>query len=117
MKTEWIEHKGKKILCAYFNGVKNQDEMCNILNEYYDIVNKQPGKVLSIVDFTDSSVGPDFLKEAKILGKKHADKQEKSAMLGITGLKGMLLKGYNLFTELENPAFSTKEEALEYLTS
>ena len=116
-KVEWITHKGKKILFSDYSNVKSQEEMHTIMNESLKIVNETPGKVSSLVDMTNASVGPDFMKAAKEEGKKFLHKRDKSALLGITGLKAMLLKGYNLFSGDSAKPFGTKEEALDYLCS
>ncbi len=117
MRVEWITHKGKKILFIDYSNVKSQAEMISILNESLEIVRATPGKILSLTDGTDAAAGPEFMKQAKEGGKAVAHKAEKSAILGITGLKSILLKGYNLFSGDRMKPFPTKEEALEYLCS
>lgn len=51
--------------------------------------------------------------------KEYASKLEKSPVIGVTELKEILLKGYNLFKKEEDAtiSFATKEEALDYLVS
>lgn len=115
MRVKWIEHKGKKILFTDYSGVKAQDEMLEIMYESMKEVHKSPGTFLNLVDMTGAATGPDYMKEAKQQGKILMKKTEKSAMIGVTGLKGMLLKGYNLFSGDNIQPFVTKEEALDYL--
>lgn len=117
MKVQWVSHKGKKILFTDYEGTKTQEEMIVILNESIQIAKKTPGTILGLVNIRDSAVGPDYMKEAKEQGKALAHKREKSAIIGVTGLKGMLLKGFNLFTGSTLKSFNTKEEALDYLVS
>lgn len=117
MRVEWISHKGKKILFINYSEIKSQGEMLEVLNESLKIIREASGTILALSDMTNASVGPDFMKEAKEKGKELAGKAEKTAILGITGLKSMLLKGYNLFTGETMKPFSTREEALDYLAS
>ena len=117
MKVEWITYKGKKILFTNYNNVKSQAEMLSILNETFELVRSTPGQILALTDATNAATGPDFMKAAKEQGKPLTHKIDKSAAIGITGLKGMLLKGYNLFTGDKMKPFATKEEALDYLVS
>ena len=51
--------------------------------------------------------------EAGLLIKNMVDKQ---AMLGIIGIKKVLLNTYNKITKSSLKAFNTKEEACEWLT-
>ena len=90
-----------------------------ILHDFYAIIEKSPVKVLTLSDVTNAAVGPDFMDEVKKLSIIHADKRNKSVILGVTGLKSLLLKGYNRFTKSEAPTvpFESKEEALDYLVS
>lgn len=117
MKVQWITHNGKQILFTDYNGVKSQDEMIEILYESNEAIKNAPGKVLSLIDSTNATVGPDFLQAAKEQGKELMYKIDKTAMVGVTGLKAMLLKGYNMFTGMDMIPFATKEDALEYLVS
>ena len=117
MKVQWITHKGKKILFSDYSNVKNQDELFEIMKESLRMQDETTDKILGLVDMTNASVGPEFMKEAKEQGKSQLHKRDKSAVLGITGLKAMLLKGYNLFSGDSAKPFATKEEALDYLCS
>lgn len=117
MKVQWIEHKGNKVLFANFKDVKKEDEMIVILNLYTKMTLEVEETVLSLIDVTGSATGPDFMKEAKLQAKESGHKICKSSIIGITGLKGMLLKAYNMFSGQEMKPFETKEEALDYLTS
>lgn len=117
MRVEWIHHNGKKVLFADYSNVKTQEELLEIQKESIRVAREISGTFLSMGDVTNSALGPDFMKEAKLQGKEFKHKMDKSAIIGITGLKGMLLKGFNLFSGDSVKPFATKEEALDYLTS
>ena len=71
-----------------------------------------PGRFLSFCD----SGSTEFMQRAKQLGKEIFDSRtSKSAVLGVTGIKKILLNGYNMIVKNKLEPFDTKEEALEYL--
>lgn len=119
MKVEWIEQKGEKILFVDCKDVKSQDDMISIVEEYHGEVRKQSKRVKTLFDVTNATIGPGFVNRAKELGKEDAERLEKTATVGITKMKGFILRGYNLFTSNKSPItpFETKEEAIEYLVS
>lgn len=117
MKVEWIEHEGVKILFANYKDVKSQDEMFSILEEIRVVLEGTTEKVLWLIDATNAAIGPDYMKASKEQGKKYADKVEKSAMIGVAGLKSMLLKGYNSTSGNSVKPCDSREEALAYLLS
>ncbi len=49
--------------------------------------------------------------------KQYVSYVEKSAIIGITGIKRLFFEMYLLFTKSKMKAFDTKEEALAYLVS
>lgn len=115
MNNEWIEYKGKKILYTVYSN-QSKENMIEILKEQAEIVKSQPDKVLILDDFRDSYGSDEFLNLAKELGNTILNQKAlKNAALGITGVKKILLKTYNLFTSNKVEPFDSKEEALEYL--
>jgi len=72
-------------------------------------------KVLVLADVRDSFASPDFMARLKETGKQVKPVMEKQAIVGITGLKAILLDAYNRFTESASKPFSTQEEAKEWL--
>jgi hypothetical protein len=56
------------------------------------------------------------MKVANELGKKTEPLNERSAIVGVTGMKSVLLNTYNFFTGGKLKAYKTEAEAMEYLT-
>ncbi|MEQ9377113.1 MAG: hypothetical protein RIG68_18120 [Imperialibacter sp.] len=114
MYNTWIQHNGQKILYTKYSGL-TEEQMIKALKEQFEIVKASPGKVRNFGDFTNSTVSSDFMSIAKSNGKELSYKIEKTALIGITGIKKILLNGYNAFTK--NPAhpFDTEKEALAFL--
>ncbi|MGH1336383.1 MAG: hypothetical protein ACRBFS_09670 [Aureispira sp.] len=99
--------------------MKDQEELLRLVKEAYDMFTQNPHKILALTNVSNTVVGPEFMSEIKRLGVLHQDKFEKTAVIGITGLKKVLLKGYNMFMPSTHTAvpFETKEEALDYLVA
>jgi hypothetical protein len=114
MSVEWIKYKNKKILVTTYKGL-NPEQMIDEINKQADIIRQTEGKVLLLDDFTGSYVNDEFMDAVKKLGKSLGPKTEKSAVLGVTGIKKILLKAYNVFIKDPVVPFETKEEALEFL--
>ncbi len=119
MEIKWIEYKGKKILYCDYRGAKNDREMIDHINRFADILRKQTGKTLTISNFENTVISTAFMSEAKRLGTEVGIlKMGKSAQLGITGLKRIMLDGYNAVTgQKDNKMFPGEVEAKDWLVS
>ena len=114
----YIPYKGKQILYVDYSHCNDKWEMIALVEASAPHYSKAPGKILTLSDFNNVTGSPEYMNRVKALGKELFDaKTEKGAVLGITGLKKVLLQGYNLISKQKIVAFDTKEEALEYLTS
>jgi len=115
MSISWITHKGKKILYLNYKN-KTKEEMIQMLEDAAKIYRESKEKILSIDDFEGTFVSDEFMKKAKELAKEvFSLKRKKGAVLGITGVKKILLISFNSFSADKLYPFNTKEEALEFL--
>jgi hypothetical protein len=58
------------------------------------------------------------MERLQVLGKEVIErKTKKGALIGVMGIKKLLLKGYNIFTGGSLKAFNNEESALEYLVT
>lgn len=115
MAISWIEYKGTKILYTDYRGL-NVEQMVKQLDETASMMSKLAAKVNTLANFEGVGVPPEFMKRAKELGKSHFEpKTAKSAILGIDGLKALLLKAYNTFTGATMQPFPSEAAAKEYL--
>lgn len=115
MPIAWIDHRGTKILYSDYRGL-SLDKMLLQLDETAAIMSKLPNKVATLSNFEGIGVPPEFMKRAKELGKTTFEpKTAKSAIVGIDGLKGLLLKAYNTFTGASMKPFPSESDAKDYL--
>ena len=115
MSLTYLTHKGKRVLFIDYTQCKNTNEMLKVLDLVRQEYEKSIGPFLALNDFTGTYGSSDFLNAAQ----KHKDlfdaKTSKTAVLGIVGIKKILLNGYNAFVKKKQMPFDTKEEALDYL--
>ncbi len=118
MPIEIIYHEGFDIIFIDYSYIKDQNEMLALLAEARSIIESAPPGMVLLTNMTRAIVGDNFMTEAKKLGRNLLkSKSKKHAILGIEGLKTMLLRAYNLFTEDKIMPFGSREKALAYLIS
>ncbi|MBN1413251.1 MAG: hypothetical protein JW969_20590 [Spirochaetales bacterium] len=116
MDPEWIEFKGKKILHIDYRGVKDKDVSLSILRKAIDMEKRSEGNLLILQNYEGTFANKEFMDEVKKLGKEVADKVKRNALVGITGIKKVLLQAYITFSGEKNiKTFGTEEEAKEWL--
>jgi hypothetical protein len=119
-RIKFMAYKGHKILVIDHSGLDENEIIENIkkgsrfLMDYKSAENQ----ILLITDFRNTygtNKVMDALKTPEAMeGMK---KVKKTAVIGITGVKKILLNAYNRFTSKNVYAFNTMEEAQEYLVS
>jgi hypothetical protein len=114
MPINWITYKGKEILFIDYKGL-GLDESLETLDQAGKAIAGSKDKILILVDTRDAYTSAEFMSRLKESGKEMGSKMEKQAIVGITGLKAILLDAYNRFTGSALRPFSTLEEAKEWL--
>lgn len=118
MEVSWIEHNNKKILFSNYEGCITADEMIGVLYTERNILLSQDKKVLVMSNYRDSFGSPRYMDEVIKVGKLVLkQKIEKTAVLGICGVKKILFKAYLHYSGQKNvKVFCTRDEALAWLT-
>ena len=119
MEVKFIEHKGNKILYVDYRGAKNDSDLFKVLEKDVEIEKTLTEKSLLLANFENTFLSYRYMEEVKKSGKEIRRKiMKKTALVGITGLKVIMLKSYIQFTGQKNmKTFRTEEEALEWLIS
>ena len=116
MPVTTINYFGKRIVLMDYTPCKSKGEMISTLKESEFYLNAIPGKSLTLSDFTGVHGNPEFMSAAKKASRNTFDhKVEKAAAVGVTGLKKILLNGYNLIAKNKIMPFDSREEAIDYL--
>ena len=117
-RVKWITHKGKRIIFLDYTHLNpdHKKEFFKVLDEARNFILSAGNNLLILVDvnnsFTDSEIMQKIKEDAKI--EKPQIKRE--AVVGITGIKAILLKAINMFSGQDIKPFSTIEEAKDWLT-
>ena len=117
MTTKWIEHQGKRILYIDYRGHKTDTEMFQTMDEEVKIEAASPVKVLGLANFVGVNVTANYMARVNKTGVEvRNQKVQKMALLGVTGLKLILLQSYFRFTGATNmKTFDTEAAALAWL--
>jgi len=119
MSIETIEFKGKKIL--YLDHEKKGDkDLVDDLKAGDQAIKKayQDGEVLLLANFSSSYMSEAAMNYIKSEESKRINLLvKKTAVIGIQGVKKILLKVYNAFMQKEVKVFEDFESAKEYLVS
>lgn len=121
MPVEWIEHRGKKILIIDLRDL-GTPAMLDDLHRADQLFLEIPigTRVLHLIDFRGATVHPAVMNHLKQSGKAIVEpRTEKAAIIGIDGIRHILLAAYNRFTGAgkRQKLFDNQEEALEWLVS
>lgn len=118
MPVSYIQYKGKTILYVDYRNMTGEQtkEAIAILEEEARVLSSWTQKGLVLTDFRSAKASQEYMAHAKKLGKEvFAEKIQKSAALGITGVKSILLQAYNAFSRDKIVSFDSEEEAKEWL--
>lgn len=118
MEIRWIEYKSKKILHLDYRGAKNEHEMIELLEKGNEYIKNSGRKILVLVDYAHTYATQTYMDKLKENGKQNAPFIEKTAVLGVEGIKKILMNTYVLFTGEKNiKLFENEDKAKEWLVS
>lgn len=117
MRSNWIEHKGKKILYQDFSrNFYNSAAVKTELAEVQEIVTSQPlNSVRVLSDFRDTNVGSDLLSAMNTASAATKAHVQKTAVLGVTGMKRKLADLLTALTGQDLKYFDDIESAKNWL--
>jgi len=116
-RVKWIEANGKRVLVADYSGLKALDEQLAVLDGQIKQEKGATGGLLGISNFTNTTASTELLERLKQTSSDGIV-SEKTAVLGIDGVKAILLQGYIRVTGRKNiKACKTEEEAIAFVTS
>ncbi len=115
-QINYIKENGKDIIHSDLRDTKDAD-MVQIINDETARILERNERFRIIVDVTDSFTTPKFMKAAYQFAGSSKHLMIKGAVLGISGVKKVLLRGYNRIAapHILEP-FDTMEEAIAYVT-
>ncbi len=114
-RTKWVTYKDKQIFYQDYTDLSG-DEVARLIPAFTSIeLETIKEKSLCLINFTGSFANKAALSALGESGKLTKHLYEKTAVLGITGIKKILMNAINRVTNLGAKSFETEEEAKEWL--
>lgn len=120
MPIKDITHMGKKIISIDFEGCRSKQDMLDMAYQTMDYLLAQSENHLRIFfDYSHGFATREYMKVAQEGREKLLKtKTTTSAAIGISGIKKVLLQGYNAVSTSKGiKPFDSRGEALDYLVS
>lgn len=117
MRSNWIEHKGKKLFYQDFSkNFYNAAAVKVELDQVQQIVKAQPyNSVLVLSDFRDTNVGSELLSAMNSASSATKAYVRKTAVLGVVGMKRKLADLLTALTGQPLKYFDDMESAKNWL--
>lgn len=124
-RVVWQKHKNKEILLGDYSNIKSQEEYVKIIRqaaaksikEIKTRYENPDHAVLMLIDIRDSIIGTETLSIFKENAKKIKPYIKKVAVLGVNGVRKILLESIVWFSGLKAKPFDSPEEAKDWLVS
>ncbi len=117
MKSGWIVHKNKRILYADYSGFpSDSEEQKAEIAHVNELACREPrGTVLLLVNVEGSTGTKDAISSLKESAVKVKNSVVKTAVVGVTGFKGVLMNMIASYSGLSMERFKDLEAAKEWL--
>lgn len=116
-RVRFITHKDRKILHIDFSGCSSE-EMMTYMREAQRIISSQPeGSVLTLTDVTNARYNRKVSAALKEFANANKPFVKAAAVIGVTGMKEVILNAIILFTRRNFSLFDRIDEAKEWLTT
>ena len=114
-----IEHKGKQIYYNDWRNIANPEDFKPKIeagNENtIQLINQGKTNILTLTDITNSFIFGETVQMLKEASKLANPITEKSATVGLSSVKKLILNGINVFSGAKVKAFDTIEQAKDWL--
>ena len=116
-RMKWISHKGKDILYEDYTNLTGK-QIARLVPAITKITEEKDYKdILLLLDLSNSFANKEATNAFGESGKISQGRLKKTAVLGITGVKKVLLNFVNKVSKVDAKPFDTEEEAKNYLVS
>ena len=116
-RVKWIEYKGKEILHDDYTNLQGEELVHTIEILTNHLMESGKKEILLLIDLNDSYTNKEVVNAFTEAGKRVRPIVKRTAVLGITGVKKVLLNVVNKLSSIDANPFSTEEEAKEWLIS
>jgi hypothetical protein len=116
-RIKFLEFNGKKILYVDFSNTKYEEAKQITIEAQKIIFSSPPNSLLIINNFTDAEVTPQATYELKEYVMQNKPYVKAAAVIGIGGIKKIILNAVSKFSGRKFYAFDTVEEAVKFLAA
>ncbi|MCP4678486.1 MAG: hypothetical protein GY854_23850 [Deltaproteobacteria bacterium] len=113
--VNWINHKGKEILVLNYSKLADGEHLSQVDRVESSVQSTTQKEILKLTVITDTHINEAFMTRIEQLNHKYDSLVEKEAVVGITGLKKVLLKARGVVSSKEIKAFDDTEAAKDWL--
>jgi hypothetical protein len=116
MRTTFTVHKGVRICVLDFSNITSEADALRAIDEARTIIGKEPrSSVLTLTDVTGSRVTSAIRSALHELTKANRPYVVAGAVVGVTGIQSVILRGIVQVTGRRLVAKHTRAEAMEWL--
>ncbi|PIP13084.1 MAG: hypothetical protein COX48_05255 [bacterium (Candidatus Stahlbacteria) CG23_combo_of_CG06-09_8_20_14_all_34_7] len=113
-----IEHKGKKIVFQSWRDIRDAEKNIAIIEETKQLIMKMPEKsVLLLTDATNAHYDINAIEHLKAFSKDITPYIKASAVVGVSGIKRVILQTLIKISGRDIKMCSDIDEALDYLAN
>jgi len=118
MRTTFITHKGVRICVLDFSHIASEAEALRAIDEAKTIIGKEPpSSVYTLTDVTGSRVTSALRNALHDLTKANKPYVVAGAVVGVTAIQSVILRGIVQITGRRLVAKSTRAEAMDWLAN
>jgi len=116
MRTTFTTHKGVRICVLDFSNIASEAEALQAIDEARALIGKEPkGSVRTLTDVTGSRVTSNTRSALHELTKANKPYVVAGAVVGVTAIQSVILRGIVQVTGRRLVAKNTRAEAMEWL--
>ncbi|MBN2415538.1 hypothetical protein JXO52_06835 [bacterium] len=117
MLAKWKQYQDMDYIYLDCRGLK-ETEMITILEDAAEIMKPKSEQVFVLANVTGAVIAPEFMERFKALtAEVYKEKVARTAIVGVDGMKSVIIKTYNFIMGRDVHTFASEEEALAYLYS
>ena len=116
-RIQFVTHRGQRVLLLDFTNC-NAKEVAELSDRVPPVVTQEPaGSVLLLADFTGAEFTREAIERIKVAAALDKPHIKRDAWVLAENLPKALYESVRTFSTREFPVFSTRDSALDYLTS
>jgi hypothetical protein len=116
-KSVWKIYKGKKIFRGRYDHLTLEEIRAEVSAVEKEMTQQPLGSVLLLIDTAGTDASPEALRLFKNVALHSEKHVHKSAILGVTGVRRMILEIIRRFSGMDLAPFSDEEQAKDWLVS